>query len=289
MALVRALLVGAAAVAAAASAGKGAAPQAPPAPAAAPRDPAAAAPPAPKPLRDPIAAAQGVISRVVGDFFLYRVQLEVIPADPATGNDVFELAASDDGSKLVIRGNSGVALSSGLGWWLKHYTNSSWSWGRSGSGNLIQVTPHTGALPLPEAPVRMVSPARWRYSSNVCTFGYSYAWWGLEQWMEELDRQALWGVNLPLAFIGQEYVWTQLYQQFNLTLDDLAPFFSGPAFLPWQRMGNMRGLGGPLTQDWMLAQRDLQVRPPRALTRHPTHVTNRPLRRAARLYGASIA
>ena len=50
------------------------------------------------------------------------------------------------------------------------------------------------------------------------------------------------GVNLPLAFTGQEYVWKQLYMKYGLQEADLAPYFSGPAFLPWQRMGNMRGV-----------------------------------------------
>lgn len=69
---------------------------------------------------------------------------------------------------------------------------------------------------------------------------------------------ALWGVNLPLAFTGSEFVWKQLYLKYGLTEADLAPYFSGPAFLPWQRMGNMRGWGGPLDDDFINSQRDLQ-------------------------------
>lgn len=118
---------------------------------------------------DPIGSTKGLIGRVIGDFFLARVQLEVIPA-AANGNDVFELDATPDG-KLVVRGNNGVALSMGLGYWLKYYTNSSWSWGRLGSGNLIQVTPATGALPLPATRQRIESPVAVRYAYNVCTYG----------------------------------------------------------------------------------------------------------------------
>jgi hypothetical protein len=118
---------------------------------------------------DPIGSTQGLIGRVIGDFFLARVQLEVIPAAPS-GNDVFELDATPDG-KLVVRGNNGVALSMGLGYWLKYYTNSSWSWGRLGSGNLIQVTATTGALPLPASRQRIESPVAVRYAYNVCTYG----------------------------------------------------------------------------------------------------------------------
>ena len=222
----------------------------------------ALAPPPPQPraaapLRDPVAATRGLISRVIGDHFLGRVHLEVIPADPATGRDVFELDAA--GGLLVVRANSGVAMASGLGWWLKYWTNSSWSWGREGSGNLIQLTPDQATLPLPASVVRVVSPVTYTYYFNVCTYGYSTGFWGLQQWMEEIDRMALSGVNLPLAFVGSEYVWRRLYAKYGLNATDLFPFFSGPAFLPWQRMGNVRGWGGPLDDDWIVAQRDLQV------------------------------
>jgi alpha-N-acetylglucosaminidase len=37
-----------------------------------------------------------------------------------------------------------------------------------------------------------------------------------------------------------------------------AEFFSGPAFFAWQRMGNIRGWGGPLPNDFIAAQAELQ-------------------------------
>lgn len=74
----------------------------------------------------------------------------------------------------------------------------------------------------------------------------------------EIDRLALWGVNLPLAFQGQEYTWNRFYRanissedscrdtreynhaihcgRFNsgpLNGTEIGAFFSGPAFLPW--------------------------------------------------------
>ena len=35
-----------------------------------------------------------------------------------------------------------------------------------------------------------------------------------------------------------------------MTENDLRDFFAGPAFLPWQRMGNMNSFGGPLPEGW---------------------------------------
>lgn len=71
---------------------------------------------------------------------------------------------------------------------------------------------------------------------------------------------ALHGINLPLAFTGQETVWYKLYTSLGLTDEELESYFSGPAFLAWQRMGNLRKWGGPLDKDWRDAQHDLQLK-----------------------------
>lgn len=104
---------------------------------------------------------------------------------------MFELSASPDG-KLLIRANSGVSMASGLGWYLKYYCNSSFSWGRQGTGNLIQLNAQMPTIPLPQSRVRIVSPVKYRYYYNVCTAGYSTVWWSWQQWQEEIDRMALW-------------------------------------------------------------------------------------------------
>jgi len=66
---------------------------------------------------DPVTAVQGLVRRVLGDNYLPVFRFEVIPADSKTGHDVFEL--DSEGKAIVIRGNNGVSLSAGLGWYLK--------------------------------------------------------------------------------------------------------------------------------------------------------------------------
>lgn len=131
------------------------------------------------------------------------------------------------------------------------------SWGRNGTGNNLANIP--SPLPLPPK-LRQRSPVTYRYYMNACTYGYSFAWWNWEQWEEELDRMALWGVNLPLAFIGQEYVVHKWLAGLGLNDSDILSWMSGPAFLPWYRMNNIYHWGGPLTMSWILQQRDLQLR-----------------------------
>lgn len=97
-----------------------------------------------------------------------------------------------------------------------------------------------------------------RYYQNVCTVSYSMAWWDFKRWEREIDWMAMNGINLPLSFTGQEVVWQKLYTKLGLSNDEIKAFFSGPAFLAWQRMGNLRGWGGPLDDGWIAKQGQLQ-------------------------------
>ena len=112
-------------------------------------------------------------------------------------------------------------------------------------------------LPLPKTTVRVVSPVKYRYYMNVCTVSYSMVRWDWDRWQRELDWMAMNGINLPLSFTGQEYVWWQLYRKVGLT-EQTFDYFSGLVFLAWQRMGNIKKWAGPLSESWCLAQRDLQ-------------------------------
>lgn len=49
-------------------------------------------------------------------------------------------------------------------------------------------------------------------------FADSYVWWDWERWEKEIDWMALQGVNLPLAFNGQEAIWQKVFMVNNLLL-----------------------------------------------------------------------
>jgi len=94
---------------------------------------------------------------------------------------------------------------------------------------------------------------------NVCTVSYSAVWWNWERWEREIDWMALQGVNLPLAFTGQEYVQRALFKEFGLSDDEVHEYFTGPAFLAWFRMGNVQSWAGPLSDKWIDQQHDMQL------------------------------
>ena len=97
-----------------------------------------------------------------------------------------------------------------------------------------------------------------RYYQNVCTVSYSMVWWDFPRWQQEIDWMALNGLNLILSFTGQEYIWRELYSSIGVTDDELQQYFSGAAFLAWQRMGNIKGWSSPLDNEWIDAQAQLQ-------------------------------
>ena len=57
---------------------------------------------------------------------------------------------------------------------------------------------------------RLFSLQRFRYYQNVCTVSYSFVWWDWERWEREIDWMAMNGINLPLAFNGQEEIWRRV-------------------------------------------------------------------------------
>ncbi|KAI8359667.1 tim-barrel domain-containing protein [Mortierella sp. GBAus27b] len=104
----------------------------------------------------------------------------------------------------------------------------------------------------------------WRYYANVVTFGYSFAFWDWKRWERELDWMFLNGINMALAMTGQEYVFRRMYEDLGLTREELNGFFGGPAYMPWQRMGNLQGSwivpnDTQYKNDWIDSQWDLQV------------------------------
>ncbi len=186
-----------------------------------------------------IRAATGLAERVLGaDSGMFT--FELIPPDD--GRDVFELLSRD--GKIVIRGNSGVAMATGLNWYLKYYCKSNVSWCGT---NLNLPKP----LPALEKTIRKSSWAKHRYFLNYVTFGYSLTWWTWEEWEWLIDWMALNGINLPLSITGQEAVWQATCRRLGMSDEQIANFLAGPPYLGFMWMGCLDGWGGPLPQSWI--------------------------------------
>lgn len=167
----------------------------------------------------------------------------------ASEKDYFEL--SQDGKKVVVKGNTWVNIATGINWYLKYYAGIHLSW-----NNMHQPLP--AEMPHVLQAERHETDLRLRYDFNYCTFSYSMAFWDWKRWQEEIDWMALHGVNLPLAIVGEECVWRNVLLKLGYTKDEINKFIAGPAFLAWWEMNNLEGWGGPLPDSWYIQHERLQ-------------------------------
>ncbi|RHY17990.1 hypothetical protein DYB25_000154 [Aphanomyces astaci] len=204
------------------------------------------------PQHDAVAAVKGLVSRRLGEKYVDQFSFEVIPAID-DGKDVLEIG--NDGGKVHIRGSSGTALAYAVQWYLKQEVHTQTNW----DDHVLQL-PDT--LPQVSSTVRVEKVSKYTYYQNVCTVSYSMWTWGWEKWESHIDWMALNGINMPLAFTGQEKVWQATFKKFNVSDAGLNKFFAGASFLAWGRMGNVRGswVKGPLAQEFIDGQFDLQVK-----------------------------
>nr|XP_023918289.1 alpha-N-acetylglucosaminidase-like [Quercus suber] len=210
------------------------------------------------------AAAKAVLKRLLPECYVPSFQFKIVPRDVCGGQCCFLISnynsSSKNGPEIMIKGTTAVEIASGLYWYLKYWCGAHVSWDKTGGVQIASI-PKPGSMPLVKDDGVMIQrPVPWNYYQNVVTSSYSYVWWDWERWEKEIDWMALHGVNLPLAFVGQEAIWQKVFMDFNISKDDLNDFFGGPAFLAWARMGNLHGWGGPLTQNWLDQQLALQKR-----------------------------
>ena len=165
------------------------------------------------------------------------------------GKDYFEL--DQQGSRVVIRGNSWVNIGVGLNWYLKYYAGIHLSWNQM-QAKLPDILPPVTRKERHETGLTL------RYAFNYCTFSYSMAFWDWERWQQEIDWLCLHGVNLPLAIVGEDCVWRNMLLKLGYSEEEIGRFIAGPAFLAWWEMNNLEGWGGPLPLSWYTRQEQLQ-------------------------------
>ncbi|KAK1240377.1 hypothetical protein MKX07_004405 [Trichoderma sp. CBMAI-0711] len=116
-------------------------------------------------------------------------------------------------------------------------------------------------LVLPElfSPLNGSSVVPYRYDFNTVTTSYTAAFWTWKDWELQLDWMALRGINMAPAWIGIEKILIEVFQEAGFSDDDIADFFTGPAFLAWNHFGNLQGSwSSSLPFEWVDDQFALQ-------------------------------
>ncbi len=166
------------------------------------------------------------------------------------GKEAFVL--SSEKGKISIKGTDELALARGFNYYLINYCNIRVSWYKE---DIIEAP---GLLPLVDSTIRQECRFEKRFFLNYCTFGYTMLWWQWNDWERFIDWMALNGINMPLAITGQEAIWLEVWKDFGMSEEQIKAYFTGPAHLPWHRMGNLDGFLGPLPQDYITHQFELQ-------------------------------
>lgn len=194
---------------------------------------------------DIITPARQVIERLTGTTAA-NINFEVLPQHE--DKDGYGVSCSN--GKLTLKGSSATAFTYAFYRYAKQACHKMASW----SGSTLHLPDQFAESDIPVT----YSPYQFRYFLNVCTFGYTTPYWDWKRWEKEIDLMALHGINMPLANVATEAIAERVWKKMGLTDEDIRKFFTGPAYLPWHRMGNLNTWDGPLSANWHSQQIALQ-------------------------------
>jgi alpha-N-acetylglucosaminidase len=152
-------------------------------------------------------------------------------------------------NQVQIRGSSLIALSHGLFILYQRECNItllSWSDDSRPSRPCFA----SSSTKTPHQYFSQSTPFTYRYAFNVVTFSYSFKFWDFSRWERELDWLAFRGVNLALMHVGQESIFKRAFAKCKPTptVENIAAFFNSIAYMAWNRMGNIHGIGERMTE-----------------------------------------
>jgi alpha-N-acetylglucosaminidase len=188
-----------------------------------------------------ITASYDCLSRIVNKDSRTLFVLEIKKDDRQKSYFSYKTAQG----KVHITASSPVDLTRGAYDFLYNTCNSIVSW----TGNRIVIP-----SPLPQISKSLTSPFPLRYYMNVVTNGYSTPYWDWQRWEKEIDWMAVHGINMPLIPAAHEAILDRVFEKLGFTQAERQEYFCGPAHLPWNRMGNINGFDGPLSNEYMKKQ-----------------------------------
>ena len=195
-------------------------------------------------------AVTDLLNRIGGNGTSDRFVTIVDDALSTNCKDIFVITSQD--SKPCIKGNSIIAVTTGINWYLNHYAHVNLTWNQL-TTDLLAVD-----FPVPSGKETHTCSVDYRYYLNYCTFSYSMSTWTWDRWQKEIDWMALHGINIPLQIVGLDVVWYRLLtEKYGYSADAANAFIAGPCFQAWWGMNNLEGWGGPNPAWWYKRQETL--------------------------------
>ena len=191
-------------------------------------------------------AAYGVLQRVCGE--TERFKLEYAPSIDTNKFDTFTYSAKD--GVVTVKGETDLAICRGIYEYLKKHVHVMLTWAQ----REIKLP---AELPSCEE-TQGGTPHEFRLYYNICAFGYTTPYWDWKRWEQEIDWMAFHGINMPLAMKGQEAVMQKVWLKHGVSQKGIDEMFCGPAYGPWQWMGNINNHNGPQPQEYIKKNSELQ-------------------------------
>ena len=185
----------------------------------------------------------GIIDRIIGEEYRDWFAFEIVN-DPLRTKDWYSIEYDAANDKILIKGNEGLSLSSGLNYYWENYCH-------------VAVSEQTVNGRMPESIVKLDSKitkenqVEVRYAFNYCTLNYTFSYADAAEFQREYDWMALNGVNCVLDLAGQEAVWIMFLMNFGYTYDEAKDWIAGGSYYAWQFMDNMEVCGGPVADEWV--------------------------------------
>ncbi len=185
----------------------------------------------------------GIIDRIIGNEYRDWFTFDVVE-DSSKTKDWYSVEYDTSSNKIVIKGNEGLSLSSGLNYYLKNYCHvavSEQSVNGTMPDNIVKV----------DGKITKENQVEVRYAFNYCTLNYTFSYADSKEFQREYDWMALNGVNCVLDLAGQEAVWIMFLMNFGYTYDEAKDWIAGGTYYAWQFMDNMEVIGGPVADEWV--------------------------------------
>lgn len=193
-------------------------------------------------------ALSGLVRRVTPDL-VHAFEFALTTEDAPAPGGCFEIDSSSTGT-IVFRAANTRELAAAYGWYLKHMLHLHFSW----TAERVDVP---SRLPLPAEKTVKLSPWKYRYAYNYCALSYTMPFHQWPDWEHEIDRLAVNGFTHALVTAGLEKVWQQTLAEKGYPPDRTAAFIAHPVYAAWWHMGNLEGMGGPLSQGMIEREAEL--------------------------------
>lgn len=188
-----------------------------------------------------LSAAEGVVQRMTPQF-AGQVHFEKAPGMAAP-----VISAAGDGG-ILIRAENVRECVRAFGYYLRHVAGVHFSWNGDNAGAARCI--------VPEQPIEVPPTLPYNYAFNYCSICYTSVHWDKERWMRELDLLALNGMHYVLVSIGLEQVWQGFLA--DIGCGQLgASYIAHPCYSAWWNMGNLEGMGAPVSQELIESEAQL--------------------------------